>query len=404
MSANQPISIETYELLLRARILSPEELEDSIKLAERMRMSLGRILEMNGYCTETVLPLVAEVQSLVGAGQITLDAAVKAVDHLVHQHVSLEIALNLVRSTTEIKKEVPLKKNKLGDFLLVTGIITKHQLAIAQNKCINTNLPLGMLLVNMGIISQAVHSCAIKMLRLLQDNRIDYDLATHALKRASVRHLSAEESLYELTGHTDFELESSHSNHLLLLSGLVSSSQLLTAMEVELVEDKPITEVFVEFGYVSELCLHSALHLASMSLDGQVSEEQCCAIIKKMKLAVTDDDVNEILSTLDSGDDIEEHKSFEISDVLLASGILSKDTLAVVKPLALSARKSLLRTLVEAEYLDEETAALINETKDILDSGMIVMSQANIALAYSMEHNINVTSSVGLFGWARAVA
>jgi hypothetical protein len=403
MSANQPISIETYELLLRAMVLSPEELEDSIKLAERMHMSLGRMLEMNGYCSESVLPLVAKVQSLVAAGQITLDAAVKAAEYIVHQHVSLEIALNLVKATTEIKKEVPLKKNKLGDFLLVTGIITKHQLAIAQNKCINTNLPLGMLLVNMGIISQSVYSCAITMLRLLQDNRIDYDLATHALKRASVRHLSAEASLYELTGHSDFELKSSHSNHLLLHSGLISSNQLLTAMEVELVEDTPISDVFVKFGYVSELCLHSALHLASMSLDGEVSVEQCCAIIKKMKLAVTDDDVNEILSCLDSGDD-HEHKSFDVADVLLASGLLSKDTLAVVKPLALSARKSLLRTLVEAEYFDEETAALINETKDLLESGLIVMSQANIALAYSMENKINVVSAVNHFGWARAIA
>jgi hypothetical protein len=404
MSANQPISIEAYELLLRARILSPEELEDSIKLAERMHMSLGRMLEMNGYCAEATLPLVAQVQAMVASQELTLEAAVKAVEHIVHQQVSLEIALNLVKPTTQVKKEAPRKKNKLGDFLLVTGIITKHQLAIAQNKCVNTNLPLGMLLVNMGIISQSVYSCAITMLRLLRDNRIDYDLATHALKRASVRHLLAEESLYELTGHSDFELESSHTNHLLLISGLISSSQLLTAMEVELVDDKPISDVFIEYGYVSELCLHSALHLASMLIDGQVSEEQCCAIIKKMKLAVTDDDVNEILSTLDSVDDIEEPKTFEIADVLLASGLLSRDTLAVVKPLALSARKSLLRTLVEAEYLDEETAALINETKDFLDSGMIVMSQANIALAYSMENKVNVASAVNLFGWARAVA
>jgi hypothetical protein len=397
--ADSPIVIKIGDLLIRSNIVTAEELEDSMKLADKMRVPLGRVLQMHGYCKETQLVQVLEVQQLIIDRTLTLENGVKAVEMVVKQGLDVDTAVRRVNPIVAKRPEGQKTKNKIGQLLRMTGIITQKQLEESLTNSLNTNLPLGLLLVNSGAISMHVLSCSLKILEFMRDDRITRDMGTHALRLARLKRITAEEALIEQNGQPTFDLYTIGVGDLLLRSGLISESQLLTAKEVELVDEQLSEKVFAELGFVSELCLSAATHLLSLVHDGSLQQEQACHIILKLKSAQTSEDVAAILATIDSPDYIEQ-ESVDMTEVLLESGLVSAREIEEATPLALSQRKSLVRTLIERGIFDERTGQLLVRVKEFLDAGVIAMEQAKIVVAYSVENDTWLDDSLRVFGWS----
>ncbi len=397
--ADVPILIKIGDLLIRSNIVTPEELEDSIKLADKMRVPLGRILQMHGYCKETQLEQVLELQRLIIDRTLTLENGVKAVEMVVKQGMPVDTAVRQVNPVATKRQDGQQTKNKIGQLLRMTGIITQKQLEENLNNSLNTSLPLGLLLVNSGAISTHVLACSLKLLEFMRDNKITRDMGTHALRLARLQRISAEEALIAQNGQPNFDLYTLGVGDLLLRAGLISESQLLTAKEVELVNDDSSEKVFAELGFVSELCLSAAGHLLSLVHEGSLVQEQACHIILKLKSAKTPEDVGAILAMLDS-DDYVEKEPIDMSEVLLESGLVSASEIAEATPIALSQRKSLIRTLIEAGVIDERTGQLAVRVKEFLDEGVIAMEQAKIALTYSIENETWLDDALRVFGWS----
>jgi hypothetical protein len=339
------------------------------------------------------------LQRLIIDRTLTLENGVKAVEMVVKQGMEVDTAVRQVNPVATKRQDGQQTKNKIGQLLRMTGIITQKQLEENLNNSLNTSLPLGLLLVNSGAISMHVLSCSLKLLEFMRDNKITRDMGTHALRLARLQRISAEEALIAQNGQPNFDLYTLGVGDLLLRAGLISESQLLTAKEVELVNDDSSEKVFTELGFVSELCLSAASHLLSLVHEGSLAQEQACHIILKLKSAKTAEDVGAILAMLDS-DDYVEQEPIDMSEVLLESGLVSASEIAEATPIAISQRKSLIRTLIEAGVIDERTGQLAIRVKEFLDQGVIAMEQAKIALTYSIENETWLDDALRVFGWS----
>ncbi len=403
--SNPPLAIKIGDLLIRSNIVNAEEFEDAVKLADRMRVPLGRVLQMHNYCLEEQLDQILEIQQLIVNRTLALENGVRAVEMIVKQGLDLDTALRKVNPVIAKRHEGEQKQHKLGELLQKTGLITKKQLSDSVTNSLNTNLPLGLLLVNAGSISMHVLACALRILALVGQNKITPNLATHALGLASLKHISVETALIELGKldvnlnlNVDLEGDDDALANILFRSGVISESQLLTAKELVIIDEEPPEKMLVELGFCSQICVEPIYHLLEMLKQGMINEEQAYQAVRKLKSATTGAEAAAILTSVHTPDYVEP-ESVDMSEVLLQSGLASREEIESATPLALETRKSLVRTLVEAGVLDERSALLVTRIKEFLDEGFIVMEQAKIALAYSIENDILIDDALRIFGW-----
>ncbi len=181
----------------------------------------------------------------------------------------------------------------------------------------------------------------------------------------------------------------------------MTEGQLLSAQELELVEDKKIEQVLLDCGYANPITLEAALRLLDMIKKGTLFEDQAANIFKRIRHIRTHAEMNEVFSNL--GDyDIEALKT-DINDLLFMTGLVSDEDIEAAKPLSDSNKVPLVQTLQQVGVLDQPTVAAIKDCKDALDAGIISSEQAVIAVVYANENKTTLTETLKRFGWAPSV-
>jgi hypothetical protein len=401
MDSSGELAIKTGDLLIRANILTIEELEDAVKLADKMRQPLGRILQMNGYCSEANLQDVLNIQQRINDKTLTLESGVKAAEMVLKQGFEVEAAIRRLNPVATARQELK-EKNIVGEMLAMTNIITQKQFTEAVNHSLDTRLPLGTVLVNIGAVSVHVLECAVTLLEYTRDGIVQKDQATHALRLARFKSLSAQDALIEDMPSFQLPERDYGLKEVLVLAGVISENQLLVAREIELVDKTPLLQTLVESGSCSNICMDAAHQMLQMISEDSLTFEQGLMILRRLKNVKTDEEMEEILGSIDEIEDDEQ--IVEVADVLLSAGIVGEEEIQIATPLAVQAKKSLNRVLIDAGFMDERTGALVNGVKELLQHNILGAEQAKIALIYSIENNSMLDDTLRLFGWWQTIA
>ncbi len=402
MESSSGLAIKIGDLLIRSNILTVEELEDAVKLADKMRQPLGRILQMNGYCSEANLEDTLNIQQKINDKTLTLESGVKAVEMVIKQGLEVDAAIRRLNPVATQRQELR-EKNIVGDVLASTNIITQKQFSDGINHSLDTRLPLGMVLVNTGATSVHVLECAVTLLEYTRDGVITKEQATHALRLARFKSLSAQDALLEDLPDIQLPERDYGLKEVLVLAGVISENQLLVAREIELVEKKPLLDTLVESGFCSELCMDAAQQMLQMIAEDSLTFEQGLMILRKLKSVKSEEEMEEVLANMDEIE-AEEESSIEVADVLLSAGLVGEEEINIATPLALQSKKSLNRVLIDAGFIDERTGVLVNGVKELLQHNILGAEQAKIALIYSIENNTMLDDTLRLFGWWQTIA
>lgn len=182
---------------------------------------------------------------------------------------------------------------------------------------------------------------------------------------------------------------------------MISESQLLTAKELEVTEDIPLEQVFVMLGYASRPCTKAANHILNMIAQGVLFEDQAAQIVKSVQYAESNQELQEVLAQIDSDPEmfIEEKKQVEITDILKNAGLISDKDLQIATALALANKVPLLKTLYDANLIDEAVTHYASELKMYLDHELLTLEQATIVMCYCLENQMTVEEALELFGW-----
>jgi hypothetical protein len=402
MDSSGELAIKIGDLFIRSNILTIEELEDAVKLADKMRQPLGRILQMNGYCSEANLEDTLNIQQRINDKTLTLESGVKAVEMVIKQGLEVDAAIRRLNPVATKRQELR-EKNIVGDMLAMTNIITQKQFTEAINHSLDTRLPLGTVLVNIGAVSVHVLECAVTLLEYTRDGVINKEQATHAMRLARFKSLSAQDALIEDMPGLQLPERDYGLKEVLVLAGVISENQLLVAREIELVEKQPLLTTLVDIGSCSHLCLDAAQQMMQMISEDSLTFEQGLMILRKLKNVKSEEEMEEILGSMDELEG-EEERVVEVADVLLAAGLVGAEEINIATPLALQSKKSLNRVLIDAGFIDERTGVLVNGVKELLQQNILGIEQAKIALIYSIENNAMLDDTLRLFGWWQTIA
>lgn len=384
-------SIRIGELLTSLGLVSTKDLNEALEIGRDTGLPVGRVLTMSAFLTEAQLKAALKAQSLLNDGLITMEQVSKAMDLSVLNAIDFDVAL------TKIGWEnLSGASSKLGELLVGAGLTTEEQMEGALRQSITTGLPMGRLLVLSGVLTDALLTAALTAQILVRDNKLNKEDAVSSLKAAKGRQVPIEVPLAERGFYELPERQGVRLGELLAASGLVAESEVLNAVEVGLMEQKPIGQVLMERSPISETVLEAALRLQKEIVSDGIPMDQAA---QALFLVHTDGiSLPAALSKVRAVSPKKDGSPPLAHFLRLVRGITNDD---IKKAMEYAIIDSEIFTLVSirAGILDEPTLRLAQQCEDLMRKGVISLERACILFELARRKGLSIEAALQELSW-----
>jgi hypothetical protein len=392
----EKVDLRIGEFLVAAKILSEKDLDEAMKTARATGLPIGRVFIMAAYVTETEFQAAVQAQSLVRDSILPVEIAIQALKHLFQFNTSFDEALAAAGWNSPDDTE----SNKLGELLLAAEIVPQEQLEAAMHTSLATGLPLGGLLVSLGMLSDEILASALNAQTLIRSGKVKREQAVQGLKSAFKRRKPLE--LTDQGFHLGSHRPSVRLGELLVTAQLVTDSDVRASLELSLVREKSLGEMLVEQKVIALELLDSALILQEMASNETLSADQAAECLKK--LSNSDQSLSEILAYLEvPAADCKTQVRFH--EVLRLAGLIQQadvETLGIAfGALASSSDAFGTADLVLAHGLiDKRTCLGALRCYFLISTGWLNVQQGIIALNYFEHKQCSLDEALHALRWA----
>lgn len=368
------------ELLIQAEILTQRDLDEAMKTARSTGLPIGRVLIMAGFLTESQFQAAVQAQSLVRDNILPLEFATKALSHLADHEGSFDESLSAVGWSSTVDKE----SNKLGELLLDSHILPKGQLETAMKTSQATGLPLGRLLISLGILSDELLATALNAQSLIRAGNITRAQATAGLIAAHTRQAPLEEQNNEPLRIRGPHRKSVRLGELLVGAGILTHLEVGQALQAGLIEEKWIGQALLEAGRLSEQLLADALAIQEMVANETLTTEQAQKCLRRLQQS--GQKLEQVVAVMEIPEN--EFKSqVRYHELLRVAGIIGQPEIDALQP-EIQKEKTpnfqdafhIAQVLLDKEVLDERTYYGSLRCFFLLAIGWLNMQQGIIAL------------------------
>ncbi len=254
------MSKPTNKLLLGQLVIdlgwvSPTQINQCLDLAEQIEAPIGNVLVSEGYISEPEMRSLILAQSMMRDGHLTLCQASKALSFSAWWSMPLPEVLTGMGLKCGDKQGA----NKLGELLLASGWIDEETLAQATSAIKIKNIQLGEYLITKNLLSKSLLSIVLDLQILIRNKSISKESAIAAM-------MAIPRSLLGLATTASVGAENLRLGQLLVDAKIISQAELLTGLERSLTSGRPLGEVLLIFGLITEKVLEAALRLQMMTI------------------------------------------------------------------------------------------------------------------------------------------
>ena len=248
-------SLKIGSLLVQANLVKESDLKNSVPVAKKMKLPLGRVLVGAGLITDDMMNAALSAQSLIRDNMVSSETAVEALKEADQYGVTFADALR----QHGLHAEQLDFTNKLGQLLVDSDLITAVQRNEALQTALAAGLPIGRVLVFKRAITNREAYAALSAQVLIRARKITRSQAIDALRFCKKNSCHLEQALREevhvnATGASRIML-----GELFILSNQISEVEFLTALENSLATDRPLGQVMIELNLISTEMLERAL-------------------------------------------------------------------------------------------------------------------------------------------------
>ena len=376
------------ELLVSASVVKPEVLLEALQVAKKSSTPLGRVLMTIGELTERDLETAIEVQALLRDNVISAEFGVRALNLAVKNCVSLEEAFK------ELGWKAPTREllvgSELGELLLEAGVVTRTDLDNALKQSRENKLPLGRCLVLSRSLTSALLASALTAQVLLRDGKITRKQALEGLRAAQKKHQTIESSLEEV-GVFKANPSNVRVGELLTAAGLVTEGDKISAVEVGLVEQKPIGQVLLQSGMITNQQLQDSLRLQEKVSAGNLTGAQASEVLRQATARRVPIDI--VLSERNTKDD-EIARANEVIEILATAGLISKEDYAKSESVSKATNISLGEVMLNNGTIGRPLLRNAVQATDLVRTNMLKIEQAAAALRYSSKTGVDFADAL----------
>ena len=275
----QSITNPLTELLMKAELITNEQLGRSIIQAKDTGMQMGRIMVLNRDLSGWMMTAALTAQLLVRDEKITKDQAVQALLIVARRRVSLEQALFELGLFSEKSGQTV----RIGELVLMAGFLSEGDML----ECLEIELikekQFGQILLEQGLVTHDLLEAAIVLQDMVSNNTVKAYQAADALKQVKARSISVYQAVAELYPATQAEPKEFLPAKLLTDAGLISQADIEKVVDVTEKSSIKVGKKVLATGAISETILYTALRTYSLYKQGFISSEQAVTALKKTK-------------------------------------------------------------------------------------------------------------------------
>lgn len=264
-----PIFTKLGDLLFDAGIITKEQLNEALRIASKSQMPLGRVLIINDFANHNLLWSGLNAQVLIREGRINRTQAIAGLKAANARQKTFEKSL---MDQGVLLQSAP-RKIKLGDILLMAGLLTEQDLLNALESCLVTDKPMGQVLIQKGLLTREAIDTALQIQELVSSNKVPPYSAGELLKQVVHNKKQLSDAIAELEPLA----EATHSmklGDLLKRAGLVTDDDIEEAIRLTVAHTSLLGKILVATGQIEEQTLNNGLRCQYLVRKGIVSEDK----------------------------------------------------------------------------------------------------------------------------------
>lgn len=363
-------NVRIGELLVQSGKLTKQQLLDATHHAGARRLQIGQILVMYGYLTAIELQSALAAQSMVRDRSIDMNKAVQMLKVAYKTGSRFE---DVLRS-----EQFPTKKfhtGKLGELLLDAGLISSEHFLKAMDNSFTTGLPLGRTLVLDQVLTDQLLKEALDIQVRLRDEMCTRDEAIEALHKAAGGAPRVEPEAPRRRGVRLGEL--------LVLSGVLTETDVMNALEWGLMSQQPIGQVLVANGLVSDNLIGAAVKLQALVESEELSAVQAGECLGRFNLT-SGGSIDDIIARVKQEQAAPDKAELDYQRLLILARAVSHDDIAAAIELSLRDPNVLARLLVATGFINKAEMQATLKCLEMLSEGSVTHDDAVVSLDYCL--------------------
>jgi len=379
-------------------MLTQDQLQEAIRHSKGKRLQIGQILVMCGFLTPRDLQSVLQAQSMIRDKSIDFNLAIRC----------LKIAFKMGSTFADVldnHEDAPVRKaptGRLGELLLEAGVLKYEQLSKAMEQSLQTGLPLGRMLVLHQVLTDAVLNSVLDIQVRLRDEMLSREEAVNAVRLAAgVPSSGAEPSAAEKPSQEPPRRRGIRLGELLVLSGALTETDVMNALEWGLVNQQSIGQVLISRSLVTQELLDAALKLQKSVDESQLdalNAAECLGQIHESKVSLEEAMENAKAERPDF------KPSLSYEKLLTLARVVNQEDIQAAFDLSSKSPQIVGKVLVLTGYSDAPTVQATLRCYQLLAKGWISQDDAVAALDYCLHHRqnkkINFDMAVKELGWS----
>jgi hypothetical protein len=258
------------EFLISAELCSQEQLDEAMRTSQETGLPLGRVLVLIQAVTDELLTSALTAQVLVRDNKITKEEAIQALASARRRRVSIEVSLS-----DHGFYKAPIRQSiKLGELLVLAGLLNESDLMTALELGLARQTPVGQVLVQTGQMTRAGLDAALKVQDMVSDGTLHALQAAEALRQVVLKNISISQAVAELGLLKSDPSETIRLGEILQAAGVLTSEDINKAIELSTKNSALVGKMLLVSGMIDEGMLHSALRCQFLLREGFLKMEQ----------------------------------------------------------------------------------------------------------------------------------
>lgn len=253
-------------LLIDAGLASQEQVDEALKVGYETGAPVGKMLAVSGVVSHAVLARALEIQVLLREGKMSYGQALEIL-----RSESLRILpVEMTAEQRGLSKQDPSNKRvRLGELLMLSGVLTEGDMLNVLEMGLTTPKPLGDILKDSGLISEAVLEMALKLQDMISKGVLDIRAGAAALQELAITGKEVDPT--ECVFDNDKEIRL---GDLLKQTGLVDNADIQEAIAWSSTYPAMIGKMLVVAGSIDEGTLLAALRCQFLMRNGALNDEE----------------------------------------------------------------------------------------------------------------------------------
>jgi hypothetical protein len=379
------------DLLRSAKIVELHDLTNAVQVASKTGLPVGRVLVMLGLVTSETVHAALQAQSLVRDRLISAEVAAKALSMVASYRIDLERALEHMGSLPCRQIET----NKLGDLLVLAGLLSNATLNEALKTSQHLNLPLGRILVLKNILKEHIVEAALSAQVMLRDGIIDRKTAVNALKNAKQSHSSIENCLTAVGVEIGSKRQSVRIGELFVLAEIIGESDLLAAVEIGLNEGTQIGQILMQFGFINEDTLEATLKLQHMVHNHTLSVSQAVTVLKQFMNGL---DIARAVASI-TEPEVNPVQAVGLAELLHLAGLVPQEDTEKALAISYASKIPFNKILLQYNVVEESALQVAIRCLLLMGENLLTAEQAIVALHHCVWSGLELVVVLSKMGW-----